>query len=338
MNSSIAIAKSSKEYNDNRVSFNSNDMLYDENFVDKNIFDVDLGYFIKGEVILEFIIYINSNPPVEIRNVVRIDGSYVDKSIIRIGGNVSFKQGDIFGGESMNPLIISIKIDDSQDIYVIYYSTNNNRTPPLTNASLTVYRNLRDQIKTNLSNDTKLKIINKFTNNNTKIPTINIIGQTLVDGSDVGDMIFVIKDKYKYCKEQSINFGQNKMCKQSYLDENLIKKTIFNKCCPLMVSVFKGNFFTLFLKVKNTWEIKIHPLLTLEFDDFYNNVILYGMSVYILSRLLYGNFNINYLLRINYIKFINNLSKSRFCNFLELYTNPESKIYGYYVYFKYNLY
>ena len=53
--------------------------------------------------------------------------------------------------------------------------------------------------------------------------------------------------------------------------------------------------------------------------DLYRNIVLYGMTKYILARILYGKFNIKYLLGKYNEKFLENLSHSRFCKFLEFF-------------------
>lgn len=49
-----------------------------------------------------------------------------------------------------------------------------------------------------LSSKDELSNINKLPNINQKvsIPILNIFGQTLIDGNDIGNMIFIIKDAF----------------------------------------------------------------------------------------------------------------------------------------------
>ena len=97
-----------------------------------------------------------------------------------------------------------------------------------------------------------------------------------------------------------------------------------------MVSVLRGKGSSLLDKAKNIYDNN-KP-----FPEFYLNLILYGMSKYILSRILYGKFNINFLLRKYNDKFLDDLSNSRFCSFIEAFVDPTSKIFGYDKYFKLN--
>lgn len=61
------------------------------------------------------------------------------------------------------------------------------------------------------------------------------------------------------------------------------------------------------------------------------------MLKFILARILYNKFDINFLLRKHDQKFLNSLSKSRFCKALPLFTDTESIIFGYGKYFKNDL-
>jgi hypothetical protein len=100
-----------------------------------------------------------------------------------------------------------------------------------------------------------------------------------------------------------------------------------------MVSVFIGQEEFLYTKVESLW-------ITLNITNpnlpiFYDNIIRYGMVRYILSKILYGNFNINYLLRKYYKQFLIDLGKSRFCNFLQFFKNPvNSELFKYFKKYK----
>jgi len=165
-------------------------------------------------------------------------------------------------------------------------------------------------------------------NNEIEVPRIDISGQTLIDGSDVGEIIFTISDKFFYYSNNPIELN-TKICKKDYTFIKDLKETIFDKSCPKMVSVFIGKGEFLYTKVERLW-------VTLNITDpnltiFYNDVIRYGMVRYILSRILYGNFNINYLLRKYYKKFLIDLGKSRFCGAVQFFKDPTySNMYKYF--------
>lgn len=163
------------------------------------------------------------------------------------------------------------------------------------------------------------------------VPIVSILGQVTVDYSDVGDVIFTICDKYQYYEEEGISCSENK-CVNDFINTECLKQTKFRQCCPFMVSVLKGEGDTLREKALFLWEInKIE--LGISFDDFYGNIIFYGMTKYIFSRILYGKFNIKYLLGKYNSRFIKDLGRSRFCGAIILYEDCEQPSYGYNQYF-----
>ena len=164
--------------------------------------------------------------------------------------------------------------------------------------------------------------------NNIRVPIIDIFGQTLIDGSDVGDMKFTIGDKFTYYNKCSIN-----KCSINYIDISQLKETQFQKCCPKMVSVVKGKGETLREKLLHIYTKK-QDIIRLSFQQFYENVVLYGMLKYILSRILYGKFNINFLLGKFNKQFLKDLRLSRFCEFLEIFIDCKSPLFGYNQFFK----
>lgn len=164
---------------------------------------------------------------------------------------------------------------------------------------------------------------------NVKIPAITIYGQTSVNGQDIGDMIFTIYDKYKYYKEEPLS--KDKVCTVEYEKSTKVKTTKFHQCCPRIVTVLRGKGTTAYCKVESIW-VSTQPDVNL--FNFYQNIIQYAMLKYILARLLYGDFNINYLLGKYNEQFLADLAKSRFCAFVTNFEDCNSPIYGYNKYFK----
>lgn len=165
---------------------------------------------------------------------------------------------------------------------------------------------------------------------NIKIPIVIINGQTTINGSDVGDMLFTIYDKYSYEKERPLPDDKN-FCTVEYQKKNELIKTVLRVCSAKMVSVVRGVGKTLYCKVDYIW-MATTPDVYL--NTFYDLIIKYGMLKYILSRLLYGDFNINYLLGKHNEKFLTDLGNSRFCAFLQNFEDCQSDIYGFNKYFK----
>lgn len=166
---------------------------------------------------------------------------------------------------------------------------------------------------------------------NVRVPIISIAGQTTIDGSDVGDVKFTICDEFTYYKEEKL--CHDNVCAVIFIAPSQIKQTVFNQCCPFMVSVLKGRGFTLREKAQSLFDA-FSSKIGVPFETFYDNIILYGMSKYILSRLLYGHFNINFLLGKYNEKFLKNLGDSRFCSFLQVFVDCNLPLFGYNVYFK----
>jgi hypothetical protein len=169
---------------------------------------------------------------------------------------------------------------------------------------------------------------------NTRVPIINLLAQTTIDGTDVGEADFVICDEFVYYKEEPL--PPNSVCSVNYLKVDQLKETKFLRCCPFMVQVVKGQGRTFYDKVVSIYN-KFSVMIGVGFSTFYYNMILYGMIKYILARILYGNFNIHYLLGKYNKKFLHDLGNSRFCEFIEEFEDCNSPVFGYNKFFKYDL-
>lgn len=164
------------------------------------------------------------------------------------------------------------------------------------------------------------------------VPRIRITGQTNVDGTDLGDAIFEIYDEYEYYNTCKI--PDNHCIIDRTISPDRLKTTKLRQCCLYMISVLRGEGKTAYEKVWNLYTI-YHWDIGLTFLDFAENLIVYALAKYVLSYILYGNFNVNYLLRRYDEKFLHDLGKSRFCSFIEYFESPTSPGYGYAKYFKY---
>lgn len=164
------------------------------------------------------------------------------------------------------------------------------------------------------------------------VPIVNVLGQTTVDFSDIGDVIFTICDKYQYYDEEKIICNENK-CVNDFINRNKIKQTKFRECCPFIVSVLKGIGETAREKALYLYDLN---KITISFENFYGNIIFYAMTRYIFSRILYGKFNIKFLLGKYNEKFIKDLGRSRFCAATKIYLDCNSNVFGYDQYFKFS--
>lgn len=173
------------------------------------------------------------------------------------------------------------------------------------------------------------------------VPILNINGQTNVDGSDMGDVIFTIIDTFQYYCHDEIPPCQNK-CGVYHASESELKKTVFRQCCPKIVSVLIGEDLrddmklTAYEKLENIFRVLGEDGVGTDFQTFYPRVFFYAMVKYILGRILYGEFNINILLRKNNEKFLKDLGKSRFCEALHIFLDCDSNVFGYDRYFKWD--
>ena len=172
--------------------------------------------------------------------------------------------------------------------------------------------------------------------NKIEVPILDILGQTLIDGSDIGDIIFTIKDQFQYYCKNNIPPEFNK-CGTYNIDPLKLKTTIFNKSCPKIVSVVRGNGETWYDKTEYLFMKLGKEKIGANFGNFRLRMFLYAMLKFILARILYNKFNINFLLRKYNKQFLIDLSKSRFCEALHLFLDTNSIIFGYDKYFKNDL-
>lgn len=196
--------------------------------------------------------------------------------------------------------ILDIKSDNQLNITVTFV---NNKYGTYSFNLDKIYSPLQLKIKVVI--DPRLS--NNFTSNNNLLSfnnqeEITIVSQTLIDGSDIGSTIFTNNDK------------------------------IYEQCCPKIVSVLIGTGATMSDKLNNI--LLKQPVNTAP-QQFILNIILYSMLRYFLSYLLYGNFDINYLLNQYTKQFLHDLKHSQYQNFLDYFSNINSPIFGYEQYFLY---
>jgi hypothetical protein len=230
------------------------------------------------------------------------------------------------------------------DQYNINLLTCNNSNPA---ATITFIRNLQMSINTDLVNDFTgglcigcsciypnstcgASACNGNVCQNVVVPRIQTICQTKIDGSDIAEAIFVVCDEYSYSKGCQI---PDNTCRVRYVSPDQIVQTRFDECCPYMVSVVRGRGKTLKEKLQYIYNLE-NSRIGVTFETFYKNMMLYGMAKYILSKLLFCKFNINYLLGKYNERFLESLGDSRFCAFKQLFLDCESPVYGYQRYFK----
>lgn len=170
------------------------------------------------------------------------------------------------------------------------------------------------------------------------VPRINIWGQTSVDRNDIGDVKFFIFDDRKYSDPNIYNI--NNKCGKYSLRKSDIKKTELGKCCNKLCSVVKGDDKNLYKKLEYLHEKYYGDnIVPKRLKLFYKRIWLYAMIKYILSKILYGEFDMKYVTQKYHESFLKDLSSTRFCKNKMLFTNEILKdgqknvIYGYGKYF-----
>jgi hypothetical protein len=169
------------------------------------------------------------------------------------------------------------------------------------------------------------------------VPIIDILGQTTVDGEFLSDFKFIIQDKYCYkskniVKEKCCHNDKGCNCKTLYCPENKLKTTTFYQDKIPLQDVVKGKGKTLKCKLLHYYN-KHYQTIGPSFENFYDQMILYGMLKYILAKLIYGDFNISYLYKNFNEQFFKDLSNTRFCGFIQFFDNPDNYIIDYDHYF-----
>lgn len=161
------------------------------------------------------------------------------------------------------------------------------------------------------------------------VPNVEIIAQSLSDGSDLGDAKFVITDKYQYYKDDIP--PQDNKCGVYHAKKSELKDTILRVHCPAIVlaTVTKGNGDNWYEKSQNIFIKMGEDKIVHELGIFQERLLLYYIIKLLLARILYGKFNVRYLLRKNNAKFLEDLGKSRFCEALHLFLDCDSIIFGY---------
>lgn len=173
-------------------------------------------------------------------------------------------------------------------------------------------------------------VLNSFTlNKEIQVPAILVQSQTLIDASDIGNTTFKIIDNTEYYFHKPVII-HNHICTIEKINSKDMKITNFEKYCPKGVEVLRGEGSTAYEKVVFLFESN-------EFDIFIQqfgiNLIKYAMVKYLLARILYGKFDMKYVLQKYNDKILRDLSKTRFCHFVDFFTDPNSEVYGYNQYF-----
>lgn len=260
-----------------------------------------------------------------VRNEGRFDTTY--QVFIKNGGNfITFKVIDAgFRPIEISDIPPGVTINADPSLITAYVTLNAPQNFPLntyipgdqyhinildrrcatSSASAQIIRPENYQVNTILESSS---ITSKNISVSNNIPQINIQAQTTLNGSDLSDAVFTILDEFEYYDPK---LKYDNTCK---LRQDINPKTsIFRECNVQMVSVVAGKGITLWEKLQYLYIND--PSNDANVYAFYKSIALYGMAKYILSRLLFNKFNINFLLGKYNKKFLDKLSTSRFCAF-----------------------
>ena len=142
-----------------------------------------------------------------------------------------------------------------------------------------------------------------------EVPTIHIIVNTdLNSGDDVSEVIYEVSDAISYDNNQPYNPHRNCISRMIPKSEVIITTFRLNADEANIKPVLNTQAATLFEAAQNLGPPNEY-------------LSLYSYARLILSKLLYGDFNINYLRRQYTAKFMRDLAKTRFNLFLELFTS-----------------
>lgn len=270
------------------------------------------------------------------------------KQIGRLVENLDYKVGDIYGlnitGD--DPVLQNVNCNKNQ--FTIFFNrittTGVSETP--TNLSSSLVNNDRPIIKI-LDNK---QYSNKgcsggycyssnnclISNDNIKVevPLLYIEAKTTIEGSDISDGVFTICDRYQYYEFNKNNETCETKCRKHYAYSDNLLQTKFTKTNLKIVKYLKGDCNTACEKLSRFYEKNPREPTFLIFAD---NLITYALIRYILSKILFGKFSMKYLLNKYNERFFEELQKSRFCRALEIFTDKNNELYGYYKYFKTDL-
>src|SRR5579862_7907577 len=138
----------------------------------------------------------------------------------------------------------SLVIYDEDDTYEFLIIENDSGTNNVNlNITVTFSRVKRQIPDISLDRTIGLLLLSSGKTEEFQVPSISLIGQTLIDGSDMGDIIFTIGDQFTYYSDNPL---KNTTCNNYFLPIDQIQTTIYRQYCPKMVTVVKGKGLTLY--------------------------------------------------------------------------------------------
>ena len=165
------------------------------------------------------------------------------------------------------------------------------------------------------------------------IPNINIEASTIRDQTDIGLLILTVRDiiSYECFYSPPSKKDECRECPERIVNRSEVIETVFERFIDYN-RVLEGDGCSLLDKVR---DIIIRNDIQVDVTELFLRIVLYGALVYFLSRLMYGFFDVRFLLRRFSKRFFRDLRNSRFCLFLNAFKSPELRGIG--CLFKYDL-
>lgn len=307
----------------NAVPTNGNNIL---TFFSSDLLGTDFNYNITFSQKIETI---NGN------TVITVTGSLGTPKFLFtiVRTNVNDKKYDEFSSTNTSDISflkitsepLSVKIKVKSDVYDLVFSAANNIDLSTVNGS--IIHNKRFTF-------TLPGPIFPISINKIRIPQITGFGQSTINGEQISDITFLIKDNVSYenrceCRQCKIDLYDRKShceCRIRYVEPSTIVTTKYVRSFPPLFNIIEGAGNTLYEKIKS--------LISMGNNITIQKILGYAMLKYILAKLMYGEFHIKYLVRGFHSEFIEDLGTSRFCQYLEVFEDPSYELMDYDLYFK----
>lgn len=158
-----------------------------------------------------------------------------------------------------------------------------------------------------------------------EIPVINVLSISMdYFGGNMSSVAFLVGDTFIHKGDYPRN-DLNEEKAKIYCKENPVKPKV------IPFEDVKCTYYIQSPNINSVLLAEVEPLVS-KFKDEKTmyQVVFYGMTKYILCRLLYGDFNVDYLLRRHSKKFRHDLTHSRYWRFREFFELPKNKYLGKY--------
>ena len=173
-------------------------------------------------------------------------------------------------------------------------------------------------------------------NDSIEIPAITMRLQTDLRGNNLDEAAFNVFDRVAYCSNYPPTCSKSGRCTNTIpnkrtqgcpivkVPQNQVKMTEYSRNPIGFNKVVRGRGCTLKEKAHNINDTKLSD------KQFMLRLSVFGMLKYILGKMMFGRFDLKWLLKENEREFFNKLKENRLCRFREAFDDPEIKGYGKY--------